>query len=136
MKRARITEKSRAVVIEHSQLDLRDVGLPGHRTQGRDVRADREVDVPLLAAHHGVVAEVRPHDHRAERDAVLEHLEEVPDRDVLSARDAVEVGVEQPDGLDALAPERRDGRLRIVTDRHREVASWSWLTRALARASA
>src|SRR4029078_9982526 len=62
---------------------------------------------------------VRAHDHRAEGDALLEHLEEVADRDVLAARDAVEVRVEQPDRLHALAPQGRHGGFRVVTDGHR-----------------
>src|SRR4029079_11213190 len=98
---------------------------PGHLRLPRDdaqrfrIRADREVDVPLLAADDGGVTEVRAHDHRAEGDALLEHLEEVADRDVLAARDAVEVRVEQPDRLHALAPQGRHGGFRVVTDGHR-----------------
>ncbi len=115
---------------------------PGHLRLPRDdaqrvrVRPDREVDVPLLAADDGRVSEVRAHDHRAEGDPFLEHLEEVADRDVLAARDAVEVRVEQPDRLHALATKGRDGRFRVVTDGHGELASWSGLTRAPARAFA
>ena len=91
-----------------------DLGLPRHGAQRVEVGLDREVDVAHLAADDRRVAEVGPHHGRAEGDALLAHALEVPDRDVLAARDAVQVGVEQPDGADAEAAHRPDGGLGLV----------------------
>ena len=54
----------------------------------------------------------------------------------LPACDPVQIGVEQPDRPDALAAERGDGGLGIVTVGHAVNASWSGLSRAPSRACA
>ena len=88
--------------------------LPRHGAQRVEVGLDREVDVAHLAADDRRVAEVGPHDGRAEGDALLAHAFEVPDRDVLAARDAVQIGVEQPNRADAEPAHRPDGCLGLV----------------------
>ena len=92
----------------------RHLRLPGHRAERVQARADREVDVPLLASDDRRVAEVGAHDGGAEGDALLAHLAEVADRDVLAAGDAVQVGVEQPDRAHAEPAQRADGGLGLL----------------------
>ncbi len=83
-------------------------GCHGHDAERRDVGPHREVDVALLAADDRRVAEVGRHDRRAEGDALLGEMLELRDRDVLAARDPVQVGVEEPDGADASLLQRAD----------------------------
>ena len=112
----------------------RHLRLPRDDAQRLRVRPDREVDVALLAPDDGGMAQVGAHHGGAERDALVQQLDEVADRDVLPARDAVQVGVEQADRPHALAAERCDRRLGVVTVGH-AIVSWS-LTRAPGRACA
>ena len=86
----------------------RHLRLPRHRPERIEVGTDREVDVSLLAADDRRVAEIGAHHGGAERDTFLAHPGEVADRDVLAARDAVQVGVEQPDRAHAQAAHRPD----------------------------
>ena len=88
--------------------------LPGDRAEGVEIGADGEVDIALLAADDRRVSEVGPHDRGAERDALLAQAREVPDRDVLPARDAVEIGVQQPDGAHAESTHRSRGRFGLL----------------------
>src|SRR4026209_999480 len=75
----------------------RDLRLPRDDPQRREVRPDCEVDIALLPTDDGGVAEVGAHHRTAERDPFTGHPGEVTERDVLPARDAVEIGVQQPD---------------------------------------
>ncbi len=89
-------------------------GMPRHAADGREVRPDGEVDVPDLAADDGRVPQVGSHDGRAEVHSLLAEAGEVPERDVLAARDAVQVGVEQAHGTHALPGQLVRDRLRVV----------------------
>ena len=92
--------------------------LPRHLTQRLEVGADREVDVSFLAADDRRVVQVGSHHRGAEGGSLLAHVGEMRDRDVLAARDAVQVGVEQAHGPHALLSKGGGGRARIMTCVH------------------
>ena len=102
----------------------RDFGLPRHRAQRVEIRVNGEVDVPLLATDDRGVPEVCAHDRGAERDALLAHVGEVADRDVLPPRHAVEIGVEQPHGAHTEAAHRSRRGLGLLVVTHSHASFW------------
>ena len=114
-----------------------DLRLPGHGAERVEVGPDREVDVPLLAADDRRVPEVGSHHRGAERDALLAHAGEVPDRNVLAAGNAVQVRVEQPDGAHAQAAHCPRGRLGLLVQAQLDASfAWTVVRSAPARAGA
>ena len=108
----------------------RHLRLPRNRSHRVEVRAHGEVDVALLPADDRRVAQVGAHHGGAERDAFVAEVGEVTERDVLAARDAVQVAVEQAHRAHALLREVAHDRLGVVAVlRH---ALSSSLTRARA----
>ena len=110
--------------------------LPRHRAQRLEVGPDREVDVALLASDDRRVPQVGAHHGGAEGDALVAHAGEVPDRDVLAARDAVQVGVEQPHGAHAEPAQRPRGGLGLLVLVNSHASLWVSSGTAPARAGA
>ena len=90
------------------------LGLPRHRPERLEVGPDGEIDVAFLASHDGSVPQVGSHHGGAERDALLAHIGEVADGDVLASGDAVQIRVEQADCAHTEPAQRPRGSLGLL----------------------
>src|SRR5262249_14530881 len=109
LERAPAVHLVRRVVAGPLEVDEADrsPGLPRDPDERGGIRPCRDVLEAGLEPGHDVVAEVDGHDRRHEVDALLTRTVELPDRELLAARDPVQVRVLEPDGPDAFEIHQR-----------------------------